>query len=91
MRDAAGTPVVIEPFDLPEEYVSGLASVEILSGGEIRFIFYSEKRGERVAKLALIMPSSAAFECVSMTSRGITDGKSCELLGPCLAMNMKRH
>ncbi len=63
---------IIEPFDLPEEYVTGLGCVEILSDGNCRLVFYSLRRGERVAKFAMIIPVVGAIEGIAALSHEIT-------------------
>jgi hypothetical protein len=83
----AAVAALIEPFDIDDVHVSGLGRVEFLSSGDARFVFYSERNGERVAKFALIMNVAAAINGTTMFTAAITGGVACD--GPCLKRRVR--
>jgi len=62
---------IVEPFDIADEYVSGLASIEALSSGEFRFLYYVEKRKELLIVKSMIMPMSGIVPAIGMSMQAI--------------------
>jgi hypothetical protein len=64
-------PVLVEPMEIPDIYVNGLGRVEFLSDGAIRMVFYTERGGERVAVLSMVMNGDAAVKNTALFSEAV--------------------
>lgn len=59
---------IVECFDVPEEHVSGLACAERLSDGTMRFVLFTERRGEYVTSHVLNMAPERVIESMKATA-----------------------
>lgn len=59
---------IMEPMDIPEEHVGGLGYSERLSDGSWRFVFFGERRGQRIATLAIHVSEERAMEGLRQTA-----------------------
>lgn len=69
---------LVEPFGVPDTFVSGLAEVEDIGGGVMRFVFYALHDGERQVVAKLVAPTNAVPAAVMMASKAV---------GWCIARN----
>jgi hypothetical protein len=60
-----------EPFGVPDIFVSGLAEVEDIGGGVMRFIFYAHHDGERQVVAKLVAPVDAVPTAVTMAAKAV--------------------
>lgn len=59
---------MLEPFAVPDTFVSGLGSVENMGGGNYRFTFYTAQDHDLVVAAKLIMSIAAVPEAMHMTA-----------------------
>ena len=59
---------MLEPFAVPDTFVSGLGSVEDMGGGNFRFTFYTAQDHDFVVAAKLIMSIVAVPEAMHMTA-----------------------
>lgn len=62
---------LVEPFGVPDVFVSGLGEVEAIGGGLLRFTFFSMDHGQLVVVAKLVAPTSAVPAAIRMA------GKAC--------------
>ncbi|HET8700390.1 MAG TPA: hypothetical protein VFL97_01845 [Nitrococcus sp.] len=62
---------LVEPFGIPDVFVSGLAEVEDVGGGCMRFVFYARHDGERQVVAKLVAPIDAVPPAVMMAAKAV--------------------
>lgn len=68
---------LIEPIAVPDTFVSGLAEVENLGGGNFRFVFYTKQHDAWVISAKLIGSREEVVPVIIMAAKAI----GCEMVG----------
>jgi hypothetical protein len=63
---------LVEPMEIPDVYVNGLGRMEFLSDGAIRMVFYTERNGERIAVLSIVMNAEAAVRNTALFTEAMS-------------------
>lgn len=68
---------LIEPYVVGDIFVCGLARVEILKGGNVRFTHFAEATAEdgtteRIVVAKIVMPMDAILDARRLTSEALT-------------------
>jgi hypothetical protein len=71
MVETEGHMNAIEPEIVPDIYASGLAFVEPLEHGLVRFWLYAEENGERIVKAKIVMALEAGLEANALAAANL--------------------